>query len=314
MPLPVCGHDEDDCEFDSDCVKWDCDPTPSCRGPSCRSGNDYYECVADLKTGSRTKTCTVYTDDDEYEADKTISQCGCRCYPDLGLVEELKETLELVYDGLKQTEKTLREQKDALWKQLEAHRKSDELKARVADLRGGDSSYDVLSRLDVKYVKYDTGWKGWEQYVPGGFMQRNEGVCGDSMESVVLYTAQIAAASLATFFSCGLASPLLQYAIDFFPLIIESEVSFELTETLVDDGNRMILTNLASTGDRLGEPGDGRLFTYAPFEFEIYKKHKFNLGSVSGNRVIVYLYLPAVEGHINRAIEGLSSCSGEACE
>ena len=32
-----------------------------------------------------------------------------------------------------------------------------------------------------------------KQYIPSGYWQKDEGICGDSAESVVLYTAQIAA-------------------------------------------------------------------------------------------------------------------------
>jgi len=308
VDVPDCGSYEDDCEFDSDCVKWDCSPSPSCSGPRCGRGNDHYECVGNEPAGSRTKTCEVLKRDSEEKQSLTISQCGCRAYPNLDLVEELAEALYWANRSLSKAEETLHGQVDSLGQQLENHRKSEEFEELIDGLRGEEFSYDVISRLDMNYVRFDTGWAGWWNYTPGDYAQRGNGVCGDATESVILYSAQIAAASFATFFSAGAASALLDYAIDFFPLIIESEASFEMTETLIDDGNRMILTNLASTGSRLGESGDSRLFTYAPFEFEIYKKHEFRIGALTGNRVIVYLYLPAFEDGMSRAVDGLSDC------
>jgi len=84
-------------------------------------------------------------------------------------------------------------------------------------------------------------------------------------------------------------------------------VKYNLTETLIDDANRVVLRNIGGEG--------GELYTYAPFEFEIYKNRQFSIGSATGGRVIVYVYLPAVKGGLQRIMDGLASseCTGTNC-
>ena len=297
------------CEFDKDCERDEkCDVR--CRGPDCPSGNSNYECLGNHEVGRRTYTCRIRDDEGDWEdVSVSIDQCDCQCRPSLGFLGDINEGFEDIRAAVEQTVRTLEMQVENLQKQLESQQKSEEFKELVEGLNAQVEGYDIISRIDPSYVKFDTGLDGWKQYIPGDYWQKDEGVCGDSAESAVLYTAQIAAAMLASFFTAGVASPLVAYAKDFFPVIIESEVSFNLTESIIDDSSRIILTNLGSSGGRLGGMGDPQLYTYAPFEFKIYKNRHFNTGATSFNRVVVYVYLPAVKGGgLKRVLEGLSSC------
>ncbi|MBN2517287.1 MAG: hypothetical protein JXB14_00420 [Candidatus Altiarchaeota archaeon] len=311
--IPNCAGSTDNCKFDKDCEdEDDCDIR--CTGPSCPSGNANYDCAGDKKVGTLTYTCTVRDDGRKREESDTIDQCTCRCRPSLDLLTKIDQGLRAIEGSISRTVEMLESHVENLEAQLDARRKSEEFKESIGALESQKLAYDVVSRMDVSLVKFDAGdWDGWKCYFTPGFYEKEEGVCGDKLESVAIYTAQIAAAALAAFFTGGAATPLIDYAKDFFPLVIESEVGFNLTESLVDDGNRVILKNLGSRDGLLGEKGDARLYTYAPFEFQIYKDRPFHIGSGSFNRVVVYVYLPAVKsGGLSRILEGLSSCENAA--
>jgi hypothetical protein len=301
-----------DCEDDSDCEDEDsCDV--HCDGPTCPSSTSEYSCLGDEKTGSvRTEYCTIETySGKRIRVEDDISQCECRCRASIELLMEINGGLEDIKGIVEHTYRTLEKTHENLEDYLGKREKSEEFQDTVDQLEAEELDYDVSDRIDPEYVKFDMGKSGdWRCYFNPGFDDKDGGVCGDSFESVGLYTVQIAAAALAAFFTGGAAAPLVDYAKDFFPVIIESEVRFNITESIIDDSNRVILTNLGSTEGRLGKPGDAQLYTYAPFEFQIYKDREFSVGAVSGNRVIVYLYLPAIKGGLQRALDALND---ESC-
>jgi hypothetical protein len=128
------------------------------------------------------------------------------------------------------------------------------------------------------------------------------------MESLGVYTIQIAAMSLGMIFSGGTAYEILKYLYQYFPVIYETEASYNLTEVLIDDGNRVVLDNVAGDG--------GELYVYAPLEFEIYKDHEFTIGSGTLGRVIVYVHMSPefkIPEKMETILSGLSDCEGEEC-
>jgi len=282
----------------------------SCRYPSCSNGQSgIYSCVGDVKTSSYSETCEVCTErsnGDEYCSDKTdtIDECNCRCQPSIKLLKEINFHFNDLYGYLKKTQEAITQTYGNFKTQLDRRQESDKLAKMTEKLDTNEMGYDVFSRVKPIYVKYDTG-SGVYCYKEPTFADREKGVCGDAMESTLFYTAQVAAASLATFLSGGATAKLLEYAIKFFPMVFETEAKYTLTETLIDDGNRIMLTNLAGEG--------AELYTYAPFEFEIYKDREFTMGSGSFGRVIVYIFLEKVK--LQRVMDGLDSeCEGEDCE
>ncbi len=300
-----CGRAKGDCINDADCTTSnDCDIT--CSYPACMSGSSY-DCIGDAGLGySRTVTCRL---SGQIESE-SIAQCTCRCRVSVKLLIRLNKDFRDIYAYVSKTAKALEESYDAMKGQLTAREKSNELRVAADKLETNEAGYDVFSRMDPELVKYDKGKfvGGNECYFNPTFIDRDNGICGDSVESGITYTIQIAAAALTAMFSGGLATPLLTYAKDFFPMFIESEVKYNLTETIIDDANRVVLRNVGGEG--------GELYTYAPFEFEIYKDRQFGIGSATAGRIIVYVYLPAVKGGLQRIMDGLASgeCAGEQCE
>jgi hypothetical protein len=297
------------CITENDCGdSGDCDV--NCQYPSCPSGSSgIYSCVGDLKTGSfdveTCEVCTERSDGSEQCSDKTdwIDECTCRCQPSIELLKEINTNVGRLYGYLKKTQEAISSTYDNFKTQLDRRKNSDKLAEMSEDLNINEMGYDVFSRIEPIYVKYDTG-SGIYCYNYPTFEDRDNGVCGDAAESAILYTVQVAAASLATFFSGGATAKLLEYALKFFPVIFETEAKYTLTETLIDDGNRIMLTNIAKEG--------AELYTYAPFEFEIYKEREFTVGSGTLGRVIVYLYLEKVP--LQRVMDGLvSGCEGQTC-
>ncbi len=294
------------CEEGEECYR-------KCNYFNCPASGGSYDCVNDRRTGTRTEMCKKCWETRKgRECDYfpySIKTCECRCRGSVSMVveinynlEELREYVEKTYVAVSNTARNLGEQ-------LNRREKADQLAEAVEDLEAQELGYDVFSRLDTFTVKYDKGEAfGRFCYLYPTFRDKDKGVCGDSVESVVTYTIQVAAAALATMFSGGAATPILEFAKNFFPLIYESEVRYNLTETLIDDSNRVILTNIAGPG--------AELYTYAPFEFEIYNDREFSIGSATFGRTMVYVYLPAVKDGMQRVLEGLLSpdCKGDKCE
>ena len=94
-----------------------------------------------------------------------------------------------------------------------------------------------------------------------------------------------------------------------------------ITEKIVDDRNRVMMHNIfAGDGDLYGLNVTPKLFTYVAPEFVIYSNHTVNVKSLSGERVLVYLYLPRIAqatGSPAKALEKVvgsfddPSCTGE---
>ncbi len=278
----------------------------------CPFGGESYECLNDRRTGTRIEMCKKCWETRKgRECDYfpySIRTCECRCRGSISLVMDMNEALMEIRDYIVKTLTAVSRTAATLEEQLERREKADQLAKAAEDLEAQELGYDVFSRLDTFTVEYDKGEAfGRFCYFYPTFRDRDKGVCGDSVESVIVYTIQVAAAALATMFSGGAAAPVLDFAKNFFPLIYESEVRYNLTETLIDDSNRVMLTNIAGPG--------AELYTYAPFEFEIYKDREFSIGSATFGRTMVYVYLPAVKGGMQRVLEGLLSpdCAGDKC-
>jgi hypothetical protein len=243
--------------------------------------------------------------------DYTLDVCRCDCKASLDLAVSIHTNLEALIEHLGKTVSALERTYDELSAQLEVREKSEEYSEIVSDMDREDLGYDVFSRIDPGQVKYDQGFLGEKCYNAPTIEDREKGVCGDSVESVTVYTVQIAAASLATVLTGGAGAKLVEYAMKFFPMIFETGVVYNLTETLIDDGNRVILDNMAGEGSEL--------YTYSPFQFEIYRDHEFSIGTASFNRVIVYINLDAIDRDYTKAlqkiIDGLvdDSCEDEGC-
>lgn len=288
-----------DCLFDSECNdEDDCDVT--CHLPACPGSGYSYECVGDKPLGYyKNYECEVCDDDGDCrdECDQ-IDQCTCRCRPSRGLLERLFEDLTTIDMYLQRVTTAIRENREAFEDQLERQENLEELKDKFEDTKAEKLGYDVFSRIDPDFVKYDPGIEK-KCYYGNEFADRENGICGDSVESIITYTIQVALASFV-----GATA----FAADFFPMFFEAEAKYNLTETLIDDGNRVMLENVAGEG--------GELYTYAPFEFQIYKNREFSLGSATFGRTIVYVYLKAVKGGLNRVLDGLASskCAGTKCD
>lgn len=287
----------------------------SCRYPSCPGDGRSYTCTGDFDVGrpDRKDVCEECSTNSRGRrvCDKEnyyIDQCKCRCRPRIELLLDIFQDLVEVRFYLEKTATALEKTAENFESQQKAMEDASKLLKKAEDLAPKKLGYDVFSRIDTDFVGYDKGeiMDGKFCYYDPDFENRDDGVCGDSVESGIMYTVQIAAAALATLFSGGTAAPLLNYAKDFFPMIFESGVKYNLTETLIDDGNRVMLTNVADGGE---------LYVYAPFEFEIYENKEFEIGSATFNRVIVYVYLPSAGG-LDRVMEGLldKSCKGDTCK
>lgn len=296
-----------DCEADSGCEDEDCDA--HCRYPQCPAGGSSYECPGDAETGARRSgTCTVCGDGGCDKETYSIDQCTCRCRPSIDLLKRINADFSGLYTYAEKAYIATDDAYNDLKTQLDRREASDRLMDTAQSLGSNELGYDVFSRIDANLVKYDQGVLGGKEcYFNPTYRDKDSGVCGDSTESAVVYTVQIAAAALATLFTGGAASPIMEYAVDFFPAIFESEARYNLTETLIDDGNRAILENLGSEGSEL--------YTYAPFQFEIYRDKEFDIGSATMDRLFVYIYLPSVSGGMKRILTALadSSCTGESC-
>ena len=286
----------------------------SCKYPSCPSDGGSYECTGDLdaQLADRRDICKDCENGKCDEDTFLIHQCKCRCKPKISLVISVYEKFDNLLDSLKKLVDSLERTADNLKSQREAMQKAEQLSEQAERLVPQELGFDVFSRIDTSRVMYDQGegLGGKACYVTPNFKDSYNGVCGDAVESTIMYTVQVAAASLATMFSAGATEELLRYALDTFPMIYETEVSYNLTETLIDDGNRVILKNVAGDG--------GDLYTYAPFEFEIYRDREFDINSQTLGRTFVYVYLPAIGGLINgmqRVTDGLhhNDCKGDPC-
>jgi hypothetical protein len=60
--------------------------------------------------------------------------------------------------------------------------------------------------------------------------------------------------------------------------------------------------------------GNGGMYSYAPFEFEIYKDREFTIGSASFGRVIVYLNIYTRPKNLLGILNALTNCEGEKCD
>lgn len=297
-----------DCRADGACEDEDCEA--SCKYPSCPSDGSSYDCLDDMETGFiRTGTCNVCHDGDCHRKSLSVDQCTCRCRPSIELLMRINNDFKRLLIYVNKTAVAVEETHDNMREQLSRRENADRLAKAAAGLGEEKLGYDVFSRIDTAVVKYDKGevMGGKYCYYDPDFTVRDNGTCGDSVESGIVYTVQIAAAALATLFSGGAAAPILDYAKDFFPVIFETGAEFNITETLIDDGNRVMLANIGGQG--------AELYTYAPLQFEIYKDKHFSAGSKTLDRLFVYIYLPSVKGRLERVINAITdkSCRGDKC-
>jgi hypothetical protein len=284
-------------------------PTAKCDLPcqyiSCMPGNENYNCAGDEKISKESLECKYGTwSGSTATRTANVDLCTCYCRPSVDLIQDINQNLEEIYTYVKKTYDALNRNyidKEGLMRSRE---ETNKLADAVQNLRANQLGYDVTSRITPKYVKYDTGDSPL-CYINPTYEDREKGVCGNSKESFTVYAIQISAASLASILFPVAAPEIMRYATNFFPLIYETSVRYEITETLIDDGNRVALTNLATNGTEL--------YTYAPLEFEIYKNQPIKLDSEIFGRIIVYIYLPKTG--LNKAVDGLISddCVGDAC-
>lgn len=284
-----------DCRSDSDCEDGGSCGI-SCHYPSCPSGGQSYDCLGDVVVGFRTEDCRVCGERGCSNRHDKISQCNCRCRVSMDLLNSISTKLLAVLHYVRWTHGALLETYRPLSELLSNMKDQKRLSDTAKSLPEG-AGYDVFGKVDILSVQYDKGeFLGGKQcYFKPGYEEREEGVCGDVIESTAVYTAQI----VACFLTGGATAELL---VKFFPMIFETNTAFKVTETLIDDSNRVILTNLAGPGTKL--------YTYAPLEFEIYRDHVFASGPLSMGRIMVYVYMNNPQS-IKKIGEGLSSCPSE---
>jgi hypothetical protein len=301
--VPELSDSSCDTETRGVCIdEWDCGSAGECdvecERTQCSGGmGGVFKCIGDKEVSDREYSCD--------EGEDRISNCDCRCVPSIKILQKMDEPLRKIRNHIKTTKLALTRAHSDLSSQLEAHEYEDKLSEIAENLEINKLGYDVFGRIDTHLVKYNKGnlMGGEKCYYDPTFEDVDKGVCGNSEESIIVYTAQIAAAALASVFSGGLTEKLLEYAIQFFPAIYDSGITYNLTETLIDDGNRIFLDNIAKEGSEL--------YTYSPFQFEIYRDREFSIGSGTLNRVIVYIYLSSPD-KLQRITDALAdgSCEG----
>ena len=312
----------------------DCDD-PDCDRIRCPSCNDDTDCECEqYKTGSRSEkvdcekeVCKGDGDEEtcetkEWTESVRVDECNCQCHPTDTLIDNIADQLDVIKERIEARKERLKEQEEETRERAEDLREAEKKLEEIKNLKNKqvDDGFDVAGKIDFVYVKYDDGVNKMCYNYPT-WKERVNGTCGDKLESTALYTGQIAAASICCALTGG-CCPAVKYATEWFPAMYQVEGKYNITETVIDDKNRVILHNLGSSdGSLYGKPGDPQLYTYAAGEFRIYEDYEITAATRTGNRVLVYLYLPRIaqsqglSGALNNVLESFTddSCKGDVC-
>lgn len=302
--------------------KKDCRPCPNspsnCNDPDCNpitcpSCSDVGDCECkQYETGSRSETvnckkerckevCTGSGEEEECseECETTtwtenvkVDECNCKCHPTPKLIGDIENKLSVINAKIDDRTESLKKQEEEF---MERAKDLAEAKKKLNEIEGlrnkqVEEGYDVVGTIDFNYVKFYENFDSGKCYNDPTWAYREKGTCGNKGESVGLYTAQVAAATIC----CALAQPCcvtVKYATEWFPAIYQVEGNYVISEKIVDDKNRVMLHNLAAE-DLYGSKNDPQLYAHTAAEFQIYKDYEITAKSRTGSRVLVYLYLP----------------------
>jgi hypothetical protein len=327
----------DDCEEEDDCLECD-DPEPNVIDCSVKDGPDF-SCSSESENYDRRPSVQCeYTYCEEYDEEgsctkfaseeKTrrvdIEQCNCMCHPKEDIISDIPEQLNVVKQKINDRENDLLDQENKLRSRAQSLEEAMNKYKEIEDLSHSISSsnYDVVSKLNYSNVKYYPVTSSPVCYLDPSYLERENGTCGDQTASVGIYTAQVSAATICCALS-GTCCPTIKYASEWFPAIYQVEGKYIIGESIVDDKNRIMLHNVfAEDGDLYGMNVTPKLFIHVAPEFVIYRNHTIDVKSQTGDRVIVYLYLPKIAqtttaqgGAVNKIIQSFEdpTCNGRTC-
>lgn len=333
-----CGKGPYNCYDPTDCLTCN---NPSCNKIICSSGGPDYSCSPEdwgyyrrESVNCKHKTCDEKCDENgcyisECETEELtrtvrIEQCNCQCHPLPDLIKDTKEELGVIKTiiekraaGLKYQENELNNRADTI---EEARKKLNEISSLTSSI--SSTGYDVLSWINYNNIKYYDAATSAKCYFNPNWTIRRNGTCGDKASSVGLYTGQISAAiacCILTSFCC----PFIEYTPHWFPAIYRVEGSYNISETIVDEKNRIMLHNLfTGEQDLYGYNITPKLFNHVAPEVEIYRNYKVEVKPKTGDMVLVYIYLLKIPqtktekgGALNKILDSFNdpSCTGKAC-
>ncbi|MCX5637061.1 MAG: hypothetical protein NTX52_05120, partial [Planctomycetota bacterium] len=259
------------------------------------------------------ETCITYTEEVK------IPQCNCQCYPKPELIKDIKTQLDIIEEAISDKIKRLDDQAKELRERANASQGAKDKINEIESLQNNVvSGYDVVGKVDFSQVKYSTTEA--KCYVEPNWQVRKNGTCANAAESTALYTGQIAASMTC----CAFVQPcckLVEYASRFFPIIYQVEGTYNISEKIVDDENRLMLHNLfAPENDLYGYNTTSKLFTHVAPEFIIYKDYPITASTLTGGRVLIYIDMEntnnAVNGGPAKKITDSfidPSCAGTSC-
>jgi hypothetical protein len=330
------GKGPEDCDESDDCLKCE---DPSYINPPAPSDGTDFTCNKESKDYDRFEWVPCkYTYCEEYDEDGScsesvtedtekkvyIDQGNYFCHPKFSLINATKTELNVVKQKIYDRDSSLLDQENKLRARAQALEEAGKKFKEIRDLSDTASSvnYDVYSKLKYSTVRYFPVTLSSNCYFNPTYLQRENGTCGDKTSSIALYTAQVSAATICCALS-GTCCPTIKYASEWFPAIYQVEGNYNITESIIDDKNRIMLHNIfAGDEDLYGMNVTPKLFTHVPSEFVIYQNYTIDIKSKTGDRVFVYLYLPkiaqstaATGGAINKVIQSFKdlSCSKQIC-
>jgi hypothetical protein len=242
-----------------------------------------------------------------------IDVCKCACRPDNKFVGSIRKNLTSINTQLVSMTSSLNKLEENINNTLNADEKLSDFREKADTISDMDTSgFDVVSHINYNSVKYKQALpEEWCNYYQPEKSVKDDGVCADWTESFTLYTAQVTAAATASYLTGGALSSSIKYAVDFFPAVYDYEANYTISETLVDDKNRIMLHNIfAGDDDLYGLNVTPKLFTHVAPEFVIYQNKTMAAKSSSLGKLFLYLYLPDLGiSNVQANIAG-SKCKG----
>jgi hypothetical protein len=336
-----CDRSDEECSDDCDkCNR----PKPYRSDVSCPNVGEDFFCVSfdteetrETTVTCKTQTCEwvppagegeghpEYTYGDSFDQPgPDIAQCNCQCHPSDKMINEVYDNLKVVNSSIASRIDDIKNQIDALEKRAQA---LEEAKNKLKEInqtitQNKPTYYDISSQIDYSQVKYWEGITKTKCYKNPTWEERNNGTCGDKEQSTTMYGAQITAAVVC----CGFFEPCcatIKYSTEWFPSIYQVEGEYTISETIIDDKNRIMLHNIfAGEQDLYGLNVTPKLFQHVAPEFTIYKEHKIKVAPTTLGRVIVYLYLPKMaqtqnptQKPLDKIISSFTdpTCTGKNC-
>ena len=221
----------------------------------------------------------------EKESTQSVSKCECKCSPNNDLVDDIWKALSSIEYGLMLEVEVLKKQRDNYQNMSNTLEKSDDFESEIETLSEDNAAgYDVISRQVYKTVRFKHIDKQ-KQFTDPSFKMMDDSIQCNVPETGIMYAPFLLASAL----TCN------PFPARIVPVVYDITANFTTTVSIADDGNRIMLQNLGSTdGSRLGAPGDGELYTYAPFVFEIYDESGVEASSATFGRIIYPTYAPMV--------------------